>query len=101
VAVNWPISFQSPFTKGARGNVELNIEELVIRGVSPRDRHGIVQEIEQELTRLINEGGMPPAFGTPVDKERPRASTKSQRIQNESVAKQIARDIYQGLGTNE
>jgi hypothetical protein len=98
--VNWPTSHESPFTKEGRGEIELNIGELVIRGVSPRDRHRIVQEIEQELTRLINEGGMPPAFGTPADKEGPGASTKSQRSKNQSVAKQIARDIYQGLGPN-
>jgi hypothetical protein len=98
--VNWPAHHQSPLTQGRQGGIELNIGELVIRGVTSRDRHRISQEIEQELTRLINEGGMPPAFGTPADKERPRASTKSQRTQNESVVKQIARDIYQGLGPN-
>jgi hypothetical protein len=98
--VNWPAHHQSPFTKEGRGEIELNIGELVIRGVSPRDRHRIVQEIKQELTRLINEGGMLPAIGTPGSKERSEASTKSQRTRNESVVKQIARDIYQGLGTN-
>jgi hypothetical protein len=87
-------------TKEGRGEIELNIGELVIRGVSPCDRHRIVQEIKQELAILLQQGGMLLAFGTPADKESPEASTKSQRSKNQSVAKQIARDIYQGLGTN-
>jgi hypothetical protein len=84
---------------GGRGNIELNIDELVIRGVSPRDRQRIVQEIEQELARLLQEGGMPPASGTPATKGLSEVSTKSQGAKNDSVARQVARNVYQSLGT--
>jgi hypothetical protein len=33
----------------------LHIEELVLHGFAPGDRHGIAEAVEQELTRLISE----------------------------------------------
>jgi len=43
-------------------NVELRIEELVLRGFAPRDRHRIGEVIESELARLFSEKGVPPSL---------------------------------------
>jgi hypothetical protein len=40
-------------------NIELNIEELVLHGFSPGDRHHIGEAVEQELTRLLADQGVP------------------------------------------
>jgi len=40
-------------------NIELNIEELVLHGFSPGDRYPIGEAVEQELTRLLADQGVP------------------------------------------
>jgi hypothetical protein len=42
------------------GRVELRIEELVLEGFAPGDRHGIGDAIQVELARLLAEQGLPP-----------------------------------------
>lgn len=98
--MNRPISSRPHSANGGKGNIELNIDELVIRGVSSRDRQRIVQEIEQELARLLQDSGMPPASVAPTTKDGFEGSTRSQSPKNDSVARQIARNIYQSLGAN-
>jgi hypothetical protein len=44
-------------------NVELRIEELVLRGFVPGQRHRIGEVIESELSRLFTEKGVPPSLG--------------------------------------
>ena len=39
-------------------DVELRIEELVLHGFPSGDRHRIAEEIQRELTRLANVGGV-------------------------------------------
>ena len=36
-------------------SIHLHIEELVLHGFAPGDRHRISEAVEQELTRLISE----------------------------------------------
>ena len=38
---------------------ELNIEELVMHGFTPGDRHRIGEAVEQELTQLLADRGVP------------------------------------------
>ena len=40
-------------------NVELHIEEFVLRGFASEDRHHIAEAVEGELARLFAEGGLP------------------------------------------
>jgi len=40
-------------------NIELHIEELVLHGLSPGDRYRIGEAVEQELTRLLADQGVP------------------------------------------
>lgn len=43
-------------------NVELHIEELVLRGFAPGERHRIGEAVERELVRLFDEQGVPPSL---------------------------------------
>jgi len=43
-------------------NVELHIEQLVLHGFAPSDRHRIGAAIQQELARLLAEQGIPPGL---------------------------------------
>jgi hypothetical protein len=40
-------------------DVELHVDELVLHGFAPRDRHAVGDALRAELTRLIAEGGVP------------------------------------------
>jgi len=42
-----------------RPNIELHIEELVLHGFAPGDRHRIGEAVERELQRLFAEQGAP------------------------------------------
>lgn len=44
-------------------NVELSIEELVLRGFTASDRQRIGEAVERELSRLFAEQGMPASLG--------------------------------------
>ncbi len=41
-------------------DIHLHIEELVLQGFAPGDRHRISEAVEQELTRLISEQPISP-----------------------------------------
>lgn len=43
-------------------DVELHVDELVLHGFAPRDRHAIGQAVRGELARLIAERGLPPGL---------------------------------------
>ena len=43
-------------------NVELHIEELVLRGFAPGDRYRIGEAVERELAHLFSEQGTPPSL---------------------------------------
>ena len=43
-------------------NVTLHIEALVLHGFAPGDRHAIAAGLQDELTRLLSEQGLPRAF---------------------------------------
>jgi hypothetical protein len=43
-------------------NVRLHIEELVLHGFAPGDRHRIARAVETELSRLFQEEGVPPGL---------------------------------------
>lgn len=40
-------------------NIDLHIEELVLEGFPPEDRHRIGAAVERELARLLTERGLP------------------------------------------
>jgi hypothetical protein len=44
-------------------NIDLHIEELVLHGFDPRDRHAIADAVQQELVRLVGERGLAAVHG--------------------------------------
>ena len=42
--------------------LELHIEEIVLHGFSPADRSRVGEAVEQELSRLFVERGVPPSL---------------------------------------
>jgi hypothetical protein len=54
-----PLSGQGPQGRIAGpAAVRLHIEELVLHGFAPADRHAIGDAVQQELTRLLREHGV-------------------------------------------
>ena len=51
-------------------NVELHIEELVLHGFSPSDRHAIGEAVQRELTRLFAEQGVHASLNRSFEVER-------------------------------
>lgn len=45
-----------------RPTIEVHIDELILRNIPYAQRHHIAAAIEQELTRLLTEQGVPPSL---------------------------------------
>lgn len=84
--------------KRTNPNVELHIEELVLRGLPPGSREGLAEAIQEEIQRLIAEGGVPPGLaeaGGPI--HLPRASFEvDPRPRAGSIGSQVGRALHRG-----
>jgi len=80
-------------------NIELNIEELVLHGFSPGDRHRIGEAVERELTRLLADRGVPESLetGREVASVDGGAFEVAPGSKTEVVGAQVARAVYGGL----
>ena len=80
-------------------NVELHIEELVLRGFAPGDRHRIGEAVERELARLFDEQGVPTSLPWASDVARldGGAFEVAHGSKSEAVGVQVAQAIYGGL----
>ena len=80
-------------------NVELHIEELVLRGFAPGDRYRIGEAVERELARLFDEQGVPPSLAQRSGIERldGGAFEVAHGSKAERVGVQVAQAIYGGL----
>jgi hypothetical protein len=92
-------SFTQTPTTASPHAVELRIEELVLHGFEPGDRHRIGDSVERALTRLFAERGVPPSLTN--GGEVPRLDVGSFHLAvgagAEAVGDQIARAVYEGL----
>ncbi|MEI2579944.1 hypothetical protein [Scytonema sp. PRP1] len=81
-------------------NIELHIEELVLHGFARQDRYRIGDAIQQELTRLLNEQGVPPSVAGSGEIARLDAGTFEVKAgaKPEAIGVQVAQAIYGGLG---
>ena len=57
-------------TLNSQTSIHLHIEELVLHGFAPGDRHGINEAVQQELTRLVSEQPISPAGLRNISMER-------------------------------
>ena len=51
-------------------SIEMHIEELVLHGFEPGDRHAIGDAVERELARLLSEHGLPSASAGGYERAR-------------------------------
>ena len=81
-----------------RPDIDLTIDELLLRGFPYAGRERVAEAVEEELVRLIEERGVPAAMQTgdvarlsaPVVQLAPAATP-------DVIGRQIARALYEGL----
>ncbi|GET39211.1 hypothetical protein [Microseira wollei] len=80
-------------------NIELHIEELVLHGMGGSDRYLIGEALQQELTRLLSEKGLPPSLAQGGEIARINAGEFEMKsgAKPEAIGIQIAHKIYGGL----
>lgn len=80
--------------------IELRVEELVLHGFDPRDRHRIGRAVEDELGRLFAERGAPPSLDR--SGEVPRLNGGSFEVTpgagTGAIGARVAQAVYRGLG---
>lgn len=81
-------------------NIELHIEQLVLHGFPVGDRYRISATIQQELTRLFAEQGIPVSLvqGGTIDQLDGGSFDIAVGAKPEVVGIQIAQSIYGRLG---
>lgn len=86
-------------TFNAQPSVELRIEELVLHGFAPGDRHRIAGAIEGELTRLFAEQPLPAVLkrNNSVDRIDGGAFHVAINMKPARIGEQIAGAVHGGL----
>jgi hypothetical protein len=77
----------------------LHIEEVVLHGFNPRERYTVGDSVQQELTRLITERGVPSSLIAPRTSEQLDAGIfhASSNLRPHTLGAQVARAVYGGL----
>ena len=83
-------------------NIELHIEQLVLRGLHVKNRLQLAQAVQRELTRLLSDGGLSPVAAADtrnVDIPQVRAPgfQVSPAGGDEKLATQVAHSTYGAL----
>ena len=86
----------------APSSVRLHIEELILHGFDPRTRYAVGDAVQHELTRLLDERGLPSSIGkTDVAQQRGAETAVSFRAapdaRPQSLGTEVARALYGGL----
>ncbi|HEX7288139.1 MAG TPA: hypothetical protein VF532_18275 [Candidatus Angelobacter sp.] len=82
----------------APAGVELHIEELLLHGFNPNDRHAISDAVEHELTRLLVNGGISGiGAGTMVERLDGGRFKVAPGMKAGAVGKQLAQTLYRGM----
>ena len=79
--------------------IHLHIEELVLHGFAPGDRHRIGDAIQQELARLFAEKPTPPSLtkSTAIDRLDGGTFHMTGAARPEATGAQVARAVFGGL----
>jgi hypothetical protein len=79
-----------------KANLELHIEQITLHGFAAKDRRGIGEAVQQELTRLLEEEGIPDGLRTP--NRIPSLHAPEIRLESttsaDAIGGQIARSLY-------
>lgn len=82
-------------------NIELHIEELVLHGFSTREAYRIRAAVQLEITRLLQEQGLPPAFSVEANMGDLNAGHLNilPNAKAEAVGNDIAHSVYKGFAS--
>jgi len=82
-----------------QSSIHLHIEELVLHGFAPGDRHRIGDAVQRELARLFTEKQMPPVLAKSTEIDRLNGGTfhMTAALKPEATGAQIARAVFGGL----
>jgi len=82
-----------------RHSVGVHIEELVLHGFAPGDRHRIAAAVESELARLMSEGGLPGLQGGPLTLDRINGGAFKVKAgaKPQTAGADIARAVFRSL----
>jgi hypothetical protein len=80
--------------------IHLHIEELVLHGFAPSDRHRIGDAMQRELARLFTEKQTPPGLTKNAAIDRLNGGTfhVTAAPRPEATGAQVARAVFGGLG---
>jgi hypothetical protein len=80
-------------------SVHVHIEELVLHGFAPGDRHRIATAVESELARLMNEEGVPKFRENPpaLDRISGGAFSVKAGAKPQAAGTDIARAVFRSL----
>lgn len=81
---------------GAR-SVTLSIDEVVLRGFPPVDRHRVADAMTAELTRLLEDEGLPEGMGKDAAALAPLPMRLPAGAGPEAIGREIARTVHAGL----
>ena len=79
--------------------VELQIDELVLHGIAPGDRHRVAGAVQQELTRLLTEQSVPAALmhGGSADFADGGEIQISAATKPETIGVQVGHAVHRGI----
>lgn len=80
-------------------SVTIHIEELVLHGFAPHDRGRIAVAVEQELTRLLSEKGIPRLLkkSLTVDRLASGSFHAKGQVKPQTTGMRIAETVYESL----
>jgi len=83
----------------SRPSIHLHIEELILHGFQPGDRHRIGDAMQRELARLFSEHQAPPGITKSAEIDRLNAGTfeTTENARPEATGTQVARAVFGGL----
>jgi len=81
-------------------SIKLHIEELVLHGFAPGDRHVIGDIVQGELARLLSEQGIPGSLRAEGAKDEIKGATfnLAHEAKPRTIGRHLAQVVYQGFG---
>ena len=79
--------------------IEVQIEELVLRGFALSDRYVIGEAVERELVRLLRKEGIPLSLSSENARDEIKAPgfNPALRAKPPAIGRQIAQTVYDGF----
>lgn len=81
-------------------SVTVEIEELVLHGCAPGDRHRVAAAVTRELERLLRQQGLPAPLAEPAHFTQREGGTipAESGVRPESLGREVARAVYRASG---